>query len=180
MKRYLTPVGAPKGGRVHWLLLSLNSNVWNYGYTVSYNYEDKSYCLFRKVKNTMRAVFIIIKTSTYAYRLSYHNFYTKKTLYNSFKSAKKCARFINAFVKDEILDEINALERNLRYITFIKNTKILLRLLRISQKTLATEIGVCQQTISKYLNNQVFPPEDVMEKIANFLGQSLEDMTTLK
>lgn len=177
--RYKTlgKIGAPKGGRVHWLLISLKSYVWNYGYDVSFDYSEKDYCLSRKVKNTIRAVFIIKKTSNNAYRLTYHNFSTKKTLYKSFKSAKKCAVYINQFVKDEILNELEAVEKDLRLSKFIENTKVLLRLFRVSQNVLAKKVGVCQQTISKYLNREVIPTEEVMQKIANFFGQSLEAMT---
>lgn len=170
-------IGAPKGGRVHYLLLSLKPYVWNYGYAVSFKYENKDYCLVRKIKNTARAVFIIKKTSRSTYRLTYHNFLTKKTLYKSFNSAKKCAFFVNKFVKDEILDEEEALEKEQRLTTFIKNTKILLRLYRTTQQTLAKAIGVSQQSISRYLQRNVTPSEEVMQKIANFFGQRLEDMT---
>lgn len=69
------------------------------------------------------------------------------------------------------------MEKEQRLTAFIKNTKTLLRLYRVSQKALADGIGVCQQSISKYLNRQVIPSEEIMQRIAIYFGQSLEDMT---
>jgi hypothetical protein len=77
--------GAPKGGRVHWLLSSLPSDFVK-AYDVVYNYKYHNYRFVRYAENRVRYVideFIVIRTSKRCWRVSYFNRVTAEFKYFS-------------------------------------------------------------------------------------------------
>lgn len=65
-------IGAPKGGRVHWLLWCLGQD-FKRAYKLFYNYATHNYCFYRLEKQTLLDVFIIQRTSAQCWRIMYTN-----------------------------------------------------------------------------------------------------------
>ena len=68
-------VGAPLGGRVHWLLLNLSGN-FKVNHTLSYNYKTHCYTFYRYTGQRNKRivdVYIIIRTSKRCFKLMYNN-----------------------------------------------------------------------------------------------------------
>lgn len=99
-------VGAPLGGRVHWLLLNLRRD-FKAAYKVEFNYLTHSYYFFRKRKRTIVDFFIVIRTSKRCFRVSYHNRITKEFVYFSVNTSRQAAlRMWFLFKRHEVLPEV--------------------------------------------------------------------------
>lgn len=64
--------GAPKGGRVHWLLWSLPAE-FKREYTLHFNYDNHNYTFYRKKGNKLYDIFIVAQTSLHYWRMAYVN-----------------------------------------------------------------------------------------------------------
>lgn len=84
-------VGAPKGGRVHWLLWSLPSEFKNC-YILSYDYSKHSYCFYRLSGKKLYDIFIVSHTSKHYYRMTYYNSDTKEIVFDGDIKATRLAR----------------------------------------------------------------------------------------
>ena len=73
--------GAPKGGRVHWLLWHLPSWFKNY-YMLSYSYDKHNYVFYRLNNRRLIDVFIVYQSSLHYWRMAYVNL--EKQHYESF------------------------------------------------------------------------------------------------
>lgn len=91
-------VGAPKGGRVHWVLYDLSMYVRS-TYTIKFRYECHDYVLYRIWKGKLIDVFIVKRTSKRCYRTLY---YAKngEIFYFSAKNYKHVCEFINGMSID--------------------------------------------------------------------------------
>lgn len=89
-------VGAPLGGRVHWLLLNL-SGKFKTKYDVSYNYKTHCYTFYRYVGMSRKIcdTFIVIRTSKRCFKLMYTNLTLDVYIYKSFRTSKQCAVFMD-------------------------------------------------------------------------------------
>lgn len=65
-------IGAPKGGRVHWLLWCLGQD-FKGAYKLYYNYAYHNYCFYRLDKWQLLDVFIVERTSAHCWRCMYVN-----------------------------------------------------------------------------------------------------------
>lgn len=74
-------IGAPKGGRVHWLLWHLPSD-FKAKYMLSYDYDKHNYVFYRMEGKRLYDVFIVFQSSKHYWRMTYVNLY--KNVYNSF------------------------------------------------------------------------------------------------
>ena len=65
-------VGAPKGGRVHWILHNLPSE-FKAAYKLYYNYASHNYVFIRLIGKTKRLydVFVVQRTSKHYFRVMY-------------------------------------------------------------------------------------------------------------
>ena len=63
-------VGAPKGGRVHWLLWHLPS-AFKGAYVLHYNYAEHNYIFERRQGKQLYDVFIIRQTSAHYWKVCY-------------------------------------------------------------------------------------------------------------
>lgn len=63
-------VGAPKGGRVHWLLWNLRGD-FKRAYRCVYNYAKHSYVFYRFRGKCLRDVFLVVQTSRHCWRCMY-------------------------------------------------------------------------------------------------------------
>lgn len=81
--------------RVHWLLWELSYQFKGY-YKLLYNYETHRYCFYRNYLDNnskrLKEVFIVIRTSKRCYRMMYYNHFLSYFTYESFRSARTCAR----------------------------------------------------------------------------------------
>lgn len=83
-------VGAPKGGRVHWLQYELSGEFFqNYKFYNNYNYHDYRFVLYRF--RTMVDEFLVVRTSKRCYRVIYYNADYNYFLYFSARDFKTCA-----------------------------------------------------------------------------------------
>jgi hypothetical protein len=85
--------GAPKGGRVHWLLYSLPSDFLKV-YDIDYNYKYHNYRFVRYAQNRVRYVideFIVIRTSKRCWRVSYFNRVTADFKYFNADTYSACS-----------------------------------------------------------------------------------------
>lgn len=84
-------IGAPKGGRVHWLLESLTPDFLR-AYNVNYDYLRHRYAFSRFTQNRGKKriidVFIVVRTSKRCFRVSYVNYLTNDIQY--FSCYKSC------------------------------------------------------------------------------------------
>ena len=65
-------IGAPKGGRVHWLLWELGSS-FKGAYKLYFDYAWHKYVFYRTEKQTLVDVFIVMQTSRHCWRCMYSN-----------------------------------------------------------------------------------------------------------
>ena len=66
------PVGAPKGGRVHWLILSLPAE-FKGKYLLAYQYKFHQYTFYRMNGRHLHDCFIVKRTSKKYFRAVYVN-----------------------------------------------------------------------------------------------------------
>ena len=65
-------VGAPKGGRVHWILLTLSRD-FKKKFICEFDYRVHKYAFFRYRGARVVEVFLIAKTSCHSWRGMYYN-----------------------------------------------------------------------------------------------------------
>lgn len=65
-------MGAPKGGRVHWLLLHLRKD-FKRSYQCYYNYTWHRYSFIRYERKKLYDIFIVIRTSRDCWKCTYFN-----------------------------------------------------------------------------------------------------------
>lgn len=65
-------VGAPKGGRVHWLLWNLTPE-FKGKYTLHFDYRYHNYVFLRYDKRKLRDIFIVMRTSIHRWKCVYFN-----------------------------------------------------------------------------------------------------------
>lgn len=86
-------VGAPPGGRVHWLLMFL-SKAFKLTYKLNFDYEYHNYHFTRYNERTPVDEFNVIRTSRNCFRVMYFNFETLYFEYFSEPTARECAEHI--------------------------------------------------------------------------------------
>jgi hypothetical protein len=84
-------VGAPKGGRVHWLLWNLKAE-FKRAYNCSYNYANHNYTFYRMTeKKQLCDIFIIKQTCESCWRCAYVNLQTHEYEFFSCPKSKHLA-----------------------------------------------------------------------------------------
>ena len=68
----LKRVGAPKGGRVHWLLWHLTPD-FKGKYELIYDYSHHDYVFLRYEKRKLYDIFIVMRTSIHRWKCVYFN-----------------------------------------------------------------------------------------------------------
>lgn len=95
------PVGAPPGGRVHWLIYNLSAEFKRKYYT-NYDYSKHSYLFLRKydrvsLKSLRRSdMFIVVRTSKKCWRVTAHYMSTGESCYASFRNSQAVADYLEA------------------------------------------------------------------------------------
>lgn len=74
-------VGAPKGGRVHWLLWNLPLE-FKGKYNLMYNYANHNYLFYRMNGRKIYDIFIVKQSSTHYWRVMY--VHAEKQIYEYF------------------------------------------------------------------------------------------------
>lgn len=94
-------VGAPKGGRVHWLILNL-SNQFKSSFICSYHYNKHNYSFYRYIGHSKRLfdLFVIVRTSKRCFKLVYTNFISSIYIARTFRTSKECAMYMHAIFED--------------------------------------------------------------------------------
>lgn len=90
MRRKKERIGAPMGGRVHWLLLFLSKRFLN-AYRLRFDYEYHNYYFSRYDGRTVRDEFIVVRTSRSCFRVMYFNHVNTYFEYFSEPTAKRTA-----------------------------------------------------------------------------------------
>lgn len=80
-------VGAPKGGRVHWLLFHLPRE-FKIKYVLSYNYAAHNYIFYRLHGRLLFDVFIVRQTSRHYWCMTYANCKLQSYDYFGYHSTK--------------------------------------------------------------------------------------------
>jgi hypothetical protein len=86
-------VGAPKGGRVHWLVWALRGHFLK-DYQCDYNYLYHNYRFVRYAENRVRYVvdeFLVIRTSKRCWRVMYWNNHKMEFIYFNASTYRECA-----------------------------------------------------------------------------------------
>lgn len=86
-------VGAPKGGRVHWLLWHLPRE-FKGKYILSYNYALHNYVFYRMSGRKLYDVFIVKQSSTHYWRAMYVNTETQKYEYFAYRNTRIIAEYM--------------------------------------------------------------------------------------
>ncbi len=97
-------IGAPSGGRVHWLLMFLSKD-FTRTYRLHFDYEYHNYHFTRYEGRTARDEYIVIRTSRDCFRVMYFNFDTLYFEYFSEETARECADHI-----EEVYERIKQAE----------------------------------------------------------------------
>lgn len=87
----LNSIGAPKGGRVHWLLIHL-PNEFKAAYRLRYDYSRHNYVFYRMRRRDLFDIFIVSQTSVHYWQLTYVNFLTQDYYHFGSQSAKNIAK----------------------------------------------------------------------------------------
>lgn len=92
-------VGAPAGGRVHWLIMFLPRE-FKLTYKLRFDYEYHNYHFSRcEGSRTPKDEFIIIRTSRSCFRCMYFNYENNYFEYFSEDTAREMAEHISNFLK---------------------------------------------------------------------------------
>ena len=86
-------VGAPPGGRVHWLLLNLPGE-FKMKYELSYDYKKHNYVFCRHAGRKLYDVFIIMQTSRHYWTVSYVNCETQKYDHFGYRATRVIAEWM--------------------------------------------------------------------------------------
>ena len=92
-------VGAPKGGRVHWLLWHLPKE-FKGAYKLYYNYAKHNYTFIRYRKRTVYEVFIVKQTSKHWWRVMYVNVVTQKYECFGYRNTRIIAEYMYELYKN--------------------------------------------------------------------------------
>lgn len=88
----MAKVGAPLGGRVHWLLYHLPRNIArDFRLYMDYDYHNYMFMRFPIGKRNPRDLFIIIRTSRKCFRCMYFHFEYNYFEYFSERTSRKMA-----------------------------------------------------------------------------------------
>ena len=82
--------GAPRGGRVHWLIWNLRPD-FKRAYECFFNYASHRYVFYRIEKKKIYDVFIVYQTSRHCWRCMYANTKTADFEYFSHNSSRHIA-----------------------------------------------------------------------------------------
>lgn len=85
--------GAPKGGRVHWLLWHLPSK-FKGAYKYVYNYASHNYIFYRNDGRSLYDVFIVVQTSKHYWHVTYCNVKEQKYEYFGYRNTLVIAEFM--------------------------------------------------------------------------------------
>lgn len=91
-------VGAPLGGRVHWLLWHLGKD-FKRAYKLRFDYEYHNYHFTRYAARTPIDEYIIIRTSRRCFRCMYFNYENEYFEYFSEKTSKEMAQHMERLYK---------------------------------------------------------------------------------
>ena len=101
----MAKVGAPKGGRVHWLIFNLSSyvcrNYWRF-----YDYPTHDYLICRRCHHlswrtfNFMDIFIIKSPSRKCWRVMAFNMDTAQTVYRTFRKSSEVADFIDELASE--------------------------------------------------------------------------------
>lgn len=83
-------VGAPRGGRVHWLLWNLRRD-FKGAYQLSFDYVTHNYVFYRMQHRQLYDVFVVVRTSRHCWRCMYSNVNQHIFEYFSTDNSKKMA-----------------------------------------------------------------------------------------
>lgn len=93
----MSKVGAPPGGRVHWLIWNLPLEI-KHAYKIRFDYEYHNYFLIRypfgNVKRNPQDIFVVVRTSRRCWRCMYYHFDYEYFEYFSEQTSKKLAEHI--------------------------------------------------------------------------------------
>ena len=100
-------IGAPTGGRVHWLIMFL-SREFKRAYKLRFDYEYHNYHFTRynEGSKTPRDEFIIIRTSRSCFRAMYFNYVNTYFVYFSEETAREMAEHVS-----DLFEKIKRSER---------------------------------------------------------------------
>ena len=85
--------GAPKGGRVHWLLWHLPGK-FKQAYILYYNYAKHNYLFERREGRRLLDVFIVKQTSRHYWRVMYANAKTQEYECFGYKNTRLLAEYM--------------------------------------------------------------------------------------
>lgn len=104
-------VGAPPGGRVHWLLLHLPREFAR-AYTLRYDYLYHNYHFTRYDKRTIVDEFIVVRTSRRCFRVMFFSWRYNYFEYFSEKTSKACAAHMQrVFAKMKLAEWLARVEQ---------------------------------------------------------------------
>lgn len=86
-------VGAPKGGRVHWLLFHLPAD-FKGAYVLEYNYDKHNYVFYRKKDDTLFDIFVVWQSSVHYWRAVYSLPAIGKYVYFGYKNTEMIACYM--------------------------------------------------------------------------------------
>lgn len=99
-------MGAPRGGRVHWLALMLPRILQN-KYDLNFDYDRHNYRLTLKGSRKRFDEYIIIRTSQKCYRVSYYDNPTRFMEYQSYRKAEDVIDYIIYRFQKKYLQELD-------------------------------------------------------------------------
>lgn len=92
-------VGAPKGGRVHWLLWHLSAE-FKGAYELYYDYATHNYTFARHDGRKLYDVFIVKQTSTHYWRVMYANVQKQKYECFGYRNTRMIAEYMLELYKN--------------------------------------------------------------------------------
>ena len=98
-------VGAPKGGRVHWLIYNLPADFKN-SYIINYQYSLHQYVFYRMSGKFLYDCFIVKRTSRRYFRAVYINVcYNEVEFFGDYKSVKIAEKMYDLYLIDKNRNE---------------------------------------------------------------------------
>ncbi len=96
--------GAPKGGRVHWLLWNLSPEFKN-AYRLYYDYDEHNYVFERRNGRKLYDVFIVKQTSIHYWRMMYANVEKQKYECFGYQTTRILAEFMmEMYLENKIIE----------------------------------------------------------------------------
>lgn len=104
-------VGAPKGGRVHWILHALPTE-FKGAYLYEYNYKYHKYVFYRLTGHRLYDVFIVMRTSKHYFRAVYCNVVSQEyELFGHYSPERIAEKMYDIFLQAKEI-EINLENKN--------------------------------------------------------------------